>query len=201
MGTATADKDPAAVALSFRTDTPVTAVQFEIAFDASRLIPVATAAGLVASRHIVASSEPAPGIRRVVVYSMSNVPLTNGILANISFVRRSKSPDGSVALTVTNAVVSGPLGQPIGPLNLSPGLFNLESGTSATFMLLSISGDGSVDLQLTGPPGRTYAIQASVDLTTWAGFATNVIPVSGILKINDPKAGTERQRFYRAERR
>ena len=50
---------------------------------------------------------------------------------------------------------------------------------------------------LSGQPGRTYVIEASTDLITWAPVATNTL--SGTAwTFADPVAPSVRQKFYRA---
>ena len=55
---------------------------------------------------------------------------------------------------------------------------------------------GSVQLQFSGLPGRTYEVQRSTDLLNWTVLQTIAVPAHGILNFNDvlpPLAGA----FYR----
>lgn len=52
-------------------------------------------------------------------------------------------------------------------------------------------------LELTGETGQSYIFEASVDLTTWTGFSTNVA-TNGVVLVSDPTAADSGGRFYRA---
>ena len=58
--------------------------------------------------------------------------------------------------------------------------------------------NGVFEIQLAGPVGSNYVIQASTDFTTWTPIATNVIPAAGFIPIADAGATNYTRRFYRA---
>jgi len=65
------------------------------------------------------------------------------------------------------------------------------------FISLSILSDGSFQATLQGQPGKTYVIQASVDLTSWTPVSTNTL--SGQTgNFVDPHNPSLTRRFYRA---
>ena len=87
-------------------------------------------------------------------------------------------PDGRRAFAVGSVTVS---------INAPPVLSNSQS----------LAG-GGFSFELAGTPLATYYLQASINLTTWATFATNALPASGVLEIADPQAATFELRYYRA---
>jgi uncharacterized delta-60 repeat protein len=58
------------------------------------------------------------------------------------------------------------------------------------------SADGRVRLSIATEPGRTYQVQASVDLVNWV-FSRMVIGTGGIIEVEDSEALYAPRRFYR----
>jgi len=56
---------------------------------------------------------------------------------------------------------------------------------------------GQLHFALTGEAGRSYTIQASTDLVTWAAL-TNFVSTTGTNQVTDPEAPNLDRRFYRA---
>jgi len=56
---------------------------------------------------------------------------------------------------------------------------------------------GCVNASLTGTPGQTYVLQASVDMIHWTSISTNVADANGLLSLTDTNAGKFPSRFYR----
>ena len=63
----------------------VVALQADVVFDASGVTDGTPGSGPLLARHLLASSAPATGTRRLPVYSLENAALTNGVGANIPF--------------------------------------------------------------------------------------------------------------------
>jgi hypothetical protein len=57
--------------------------------------------------------------------------------------------------------------------------------------------DGQYMLTISGPPGRTYEIEATEDFTTWTVIGTATLDASGSLDFTDTDAPNHSQRFYR----
>lgn len=57
--------------------------------------------------------------------------------------------------------------------------------------------NGIFQLQISGPAGVDYVIQASSNLTDWIDLSTNVIPPGGSISVSDPDATNQSGRFYR----
>lgn len=187
------------VPVSYESDVPAVAIQFDVQFDPARLVSAPTLLGGLASDHLVVSSEPTPGTRRVVVYSPENSPLPNGVLLDLQFLPLAQSPDGPVSLVPANVIVVGKGPVSITPVVALPGTFTI--GTPARFGSVTVSPAGLVELELTGPVGATFALQRSPDLNQWTSIATNAIPPGGVLHATDPSAVGAAARFYRAVQR
>src|SRR2546428_796336 len=55
---------------------------------------------------------------------------------------------------------------------------------------------GQFRFDLTGPPGQSVVVEASLDLVNWLAIWTNTF--TGPLNFNDPQSGRDSNRFYRA---
>ncbi len=184
------------VPVTFTSDVPSVAVQFDVLFDAARLVSgPALPVGAYPNQQVV-SSEPVPGTRRVVVYSANNAVIPNGVVVNLQFTPISQSADGPVALTAANVLVANAAAGSVKPVQTAPGTFTI--GAVARFSSVSVTPAGLVQLELTGPPGRTFALQKSADLLQWSAVSTNPIPAGGVVTLGDPTAVASQVRFYRA---
>ena len=56
---------------------------------------------------------------------------------------------------------------------------------------------GRFQLCVPVPPGTTYRLDASTNLTSWTAISTNYVP-EGVLDFRDPNADAFPNRFYRA---
>lgn len=70
--------------------------------------------------------------------------------------------------------------------------------TTAVQLQLARDPDGSVRLQLAGPPSRTYDVEASEDFVAWTVIGTATLDADGSLDFTDTDAVNFEQRFYRA---
>jgi hypothetical protein len=57
---------------------------------------------------------------------------------------------------------------------------------------------GQVELQLTGPAGGRYVIEASSDFSSWTPLATNSIPSTGVCTLTEKLTDHDAHRVYRA---
>jgi uncharacterized repeat protein (TIGR03806 family) len=73
--------------------------------------------------------------------------------------------------------------------------FNILPGI--VFSSFGFSTNGTFQLELSGPPGKTYILQGSTDFANWIPISTNV-PTSSPFTVVDPAAANFRYRFYRA---
>jgi PKD repeat protein/pimeloyl-ACP methyl ester carboxylesterase len=95
---------------------------------------------------------------------------------------------GTYTVTLT---VSGPYGQ---DTKVSVGYINVVLSSLSLSRLLT---NQSVELMLTGQPGRSYDIQVSTDLAAWA-YLTNIVPTGSVTPFVDTTAPKLGARFYRA---
>lgn len=185
------------VPVVYSSDVPCVGVQFEVLFYSSLLVSAPALAADPASGLHVVSSEPAPGIRRVVVYSDNNRVLLNGPLVNLPFSPRAGVAENTTTpLTAANPLASSPDGQSIGLVTLLGGTFTV--GVPARFKSVSVSPTGEVELLLGGPAGRSYILQGSGDLKEWTALQTGTVPSGGTLRFLDSPALSVNARYYRA---
>jgi alpha-tubulin suppressor-like RCC1 family protein len=98
----------------------------------------------------------------------------------------------SFPVTITDAggaVVTGTVTVTVGPAPTGGGL-------TANQPVLNRLPDGKISLKFQGIPGRTYQIQRSADLTTWATLATVTATASGALTFTD-ESPPEPSAYYR----
>jgi hypothetical protein len=96
------------VAVSYTTDTNAPSLQFDLLYATNYLASGPPAGGSALADHLVATSEPTNGVRRVVIFSFSNTPITNGVLVFVPFTITTNAPDHDAALVLSN----GAGGQP-----------------------------------------------------------------------------------------
>jgi hypothetical protein len=115
------------VTLSTSPSPAVTAIQFDVGFDGSRLSVDGVSTGGAASSagKSLSYSLPSSGTLRIVI-SGGNTPIGNGSLATIIFSVGASASPGSVPLTPGNAVASD-AGASSVPLNLNGGSFTITS--------------------------------------------------------------------------
>jgi len=180
------------ISLRYRTNDvrDVVALQADVVFDATGVDDGAAAPGTVAANHVVDSSNPVNGTRRLLLYSLAGSVLTNGEIAripfavgenefrnftlrleNVIFVRAdasqvpSETIHGAIAV---NQVYVGPTGQ----------------------------ADGFLDVATNGTE-QCFIIQATSDFQSWVNVQTNSTE-EALLQFIDPAAGAYPHRFYRA---
>ena len=178
------------IAVNFTTDIYVPAVSFDLTFSTNDLSSGTPLLGDALSDHIVFSSQPLAGVRRVQIFSFSDAPLTNGVLVFLPFTIATSSLDHDEALSITNIsnpVVASTAG---GLLAISP---------RPGFSSIARMNDGAIHLQLSGSGNRSYVIEATTNLSShqWTSLETNS-PVNGMLVFEDTAAGGFPIRFYRA---
>jgi hypothetical protein len=119
----------------------------------------------------------------------------NGLAASVSDI--VVQPDGQILVAVN---FTSAYGITYGIIARS-GLVRLNgdghlANSRARFRSITGAGTGKVQLDLNVVPSRTYAIQASTDLTNWTAIATRNA-TNYLLNVTDSAAGIAR-RFYRA---
>ncbi len=188
------------VPINFASSDAAVAVQLEVRFDGAKLVSGAATGGNALNQHLVASAAPANGTRRLVIYSLSNSPLKNGVLVNLPFTILSTAAEGVASISITNALLVNTNGAQIAPVNLTSGSLAIIRSTPAMPARLGSlvrARDGRVQLQLIGTAGRSYVIQASTNLVQWIPLSTNAV-AGGSVDFVDTTAVDLKQRFYRA---
>src|SRR5438093_1355558 len=83
--TAGAPGATALVAVNYSSDTNAPTLQFDLLYATNFLASGEPIRGNALSDHSVASAEPYPGVRRVLIFSGSNRRITNGVLVYLPF--------------------------------------------------------------------------------------------------------------------
>jgi len=81
------------VAIDYTSDTNAPTLQFDLLYSTTYLASGDPMRGNALSDHSVASTEPSPGVRRVVIFSGSNSPITNGVLVYVPFTLAANAPE------------------------------------------------------------------------------------------------------------
>jgi len=182
------------VPVQFQTDANVVALQFEVRFDATRLSSGAATAGSALNGHLVNSAETTPGSHRVVIYSLANTRLTNGILVSIPFTIAPNATNGTATLSVTNVILADASAAAVGTGVLAAGGLTITAPVRLGAIVRA--DDGKVQFQLTGAVGQSYIVQGSVDLAQWSNLSTN-IATGAVVSFTDTAAVNFSRRFYR----
>jgi Immunoglobulin domain len=120
------------------------------------------------------------------------VPLV-GTVSTLTVSNISSANAGNYSLRITNAVGSA--------VSSNATVLVLTSTVTNVVNILS-SGTGMTDsgfkIQLSGPAGSNYVIQASTDLKNWVPISTNLAP-TGTVSYTDATAKNQPYRYYRAK--
>ena len=122
----------------------------------------------------------------------NSATLTLDILSQVVVHAANSTNAGGYSLRLTNGV---------GSAVSSNATLTVLSSTTTNVLLFVTSGielsANGFQLQLTGPPGSNFVIQASSDLRNWVSISTNPAPAGSVTYV-DAAAKTNTLRFYRA---
>ena len=168
------------------------AAQFDVSFNASKIsggVPVGT---VRLANHTIKSREIAPGVRRTLVYSLSNTNVagTNGPIVQLPFTVSPQETVSSGPLTPSNVVVARADGTAQAPVSLSVGRIFVQP--------VNLLPDGQAQFFLPSIEGRRYVIQASSNLVQWVPISTN-LATGSFMDLEDIAAASYPHRFYRWE--
>jgi hypothetical protein len=167
----------------------IVALQADIVHDGAALSMASASAGTATGGNILLSSAPAPGVRRLLLYSPAGGPLNDGEVAQLPVVVGPNIYQGFYRLTLTNVMVATSSAQPLICTN--------RSGVIVVSPVF-IRQDGGVDFFLNVTPDQTYLVQASTNLIDWLTLSTN-LAIGPYLEMTEEGAGMlYPQRFYRA---
>jgi hypothetical protein len=183
--------------IRLQSDTPVVAGEFEVLHQSPYLAGQTAEPGNLATDHRVLSANPASGRQRVVIYSLENEALRDGLIVRLPYRIAANAPPGVVSLSLTNAQFVAADGSLVEPISLASGQLTITRVAPAIFTSITRPASGVVELELSGTAGEPYVIQWSSALgAAWSHLSTNVA-TNGIIQVQDATAG-ETQRYYRA---
>src|SRR5437867_4023307 len=168
----------------------VVALQADILFESTGIADGGIANGQMLRRHVLASSRPGAGVRRLLVYSLENAVLTNGIVATIPFMVGPKEYR-NFALTLANVILVRADGSQVFGSNVDGFI-----GVSQVFVAKDGHADGFFNVA-SNEVEQCYVIQATTDFVTWVNLQTNSV-AGNLLEFNDANASAYDHRFYRA---
>ena len=117
------------------------------------------------------------------------VDVLTGTVTTLIIKNASAGNNGTYSMTVTNAVGS------VTTSNVS--VVVIGTVTPITLNVVSNSLANGFGLQLSGPQGSNFVIEASSDLNNWSPIYTNKAP-QGTISYTDTAATNYPSRFYRA---
>lgn len=125
------------------------------------------------------------------------VPLV-GTVSTLTISNATPADGGSYNLTVSNAVgsVTSSSATLIVLGNIVPATLNILTGGAGGTGGSGMTSSG-FNVQLSGPAGSNYVIEASTDLKNWVPISTNAAP-SGSVSYTDTAATNFPSRYYRA---
>ena len=169
----------------------VVAFQADVLFEAVGLSDGTPAGGSILVRHLLASSAPVTGTRRLLVYSPENAALTNGVVASIPFTVAPKEYR-NFTLTLANVVLARADGSQVFGSNV-----NGFIGVSQVFVAPDGHADGFLNVPTNTGPEACWVVQSSSDLVAWTNLSTNSA-AGNLLEFRDAQAGGFPHKFYRA---
>jgi Cohesin domain len=166
----------------------VVAAQFDVAFNPARVTSAGALPTPASAQEMVLSREIAPGVRRVLVFSLNNGVITNRELARMPFTVAPQEYAGSGPLTPVNAILATDDASALVPVTLNSGTIFMRP--------VNLLPDGHVQFFLPATPDQRYFIQATTNLVDWINLSTN-IATGAFLESVDVDAAAYPYRFYR----
>jgi len=166
------------------------AAQFDVAFNSGKVSALEALRGERLTNHVIRSRQIAPGVERVLIYSLAGAAMggTNVAMANIPFRIAPTEFIGSGPLKPGNVVLAGSDGAQLGEASLSTGAIFVRSVNPLP--------DGQVQLFLQSTQDQRYAIQVTTNLVDWTNFSTNTA-TGNFMNLLDSEASGSPFRFYR----
>lgn len=167
----------------------VVALQADLGFVPSEASPGALAGGSALRGHVLASSSPLAGTRRILTYALNNAVLSNGIVAMLPFTVMP-GIRSNVRIELSNVILSTADGFSVPVTSVA--------GAIVVNPLYVRPTDGNVEGYMEGlEDDRSYVVQATSNLVNWVNIATNA-PLDSFLDFMDLDAHLFPHRFYRA---
>jgi hypothetical protein len=119
-----------------------------------------------------------PLVTNVVMTTSNSYTITNAQISDTALWRVILTNSGNLSLVVNTTFVVRVVAPP-------------------TLQDLARFGDGTVQMTIQGPTNRSYAIEASSNLSNWTALST-IFYTNGFMPFTDPTAPEATNRFYRA---
>lgn len=178
-------------------DTNVVSFQFDLLYATNDLTPGPPIGGSALADQQLTNAVVTPGVFRVLGFSFSNSPITNGVLAYVPFTIAANAPDHDETLILSNMLLVNAQAFVV-PVTVNSNAI-LSVTVPPQFSAIFPTNAGALHLELAGTTGRVYVIQATTNLAVpqWSPLATNT-DVTGVLPFDDVTAGAFPDRLYRA---
>jgi hypothetical protein len=166
----------------------VVALQADVAYTPALASAGPETGGTALDGHLLRSSQPASGVRRLLAYALNNAVMTNGTVAVIPFT----IPAGvrsNVRLLLENVILSDASGNAV------------ATGTAEGAIVIEPLYVRPADRNVEGyfgdlPDETSYVVQATTNFTHWVTVMTNTVADS-FLEFMDLDAHLYPYRFYR----
>jgi len=171
--------------------TNAVAAQFDLSFNENKVTSDGVLAGASLADHTVKSRLVAPGIRRVLIYSLNNsaITSTNRVIASLAFTLSPTEFVGSGPLAPANVTLADADASPVTPITLNSGQIFVRPANRRP--------DGVVDFFLPSEPDQKYLIQATTNFVHWDNILTNVA-IANFMALVDMDGPNFPYRFYRS---
>lgn len=166
----------------------VVALQADVVYDATHLTPANTFRGAAVPPPDGSDARYYPGVRRIVVYSLSHTLLTNGVLVEVEFSVGALPLPTKLGISVTNVLLATAAATSVPSVAFSG---------AVVIVPVFVNPDRSAAALLNVTANRNYIVQASTNFVSWQNLLTNT-PASSVLEFSDPSASIFRRRYYRA---
>ncbi len=171
--------------------TNAVAAQFDLSFNENKVTSDGVIAGASLADHTVKSRLVAPGVRRVLIYSLNNsaISSTNRVIASLAFTLSPTEYVGSGPLAPGNVILADAGATPVTPITLNSGQIFVRPA--------NLRPDGVVDFFLPSEPDLKYLIQATTNFVHWENILTNVA-IANFMALVDMDGPNFPYRFYRS---
>ncbi len=178
-------------------DTNVVSFQFDLLYATNYLTPGTPVGGGALADQQLFSAVVTPGVFRVLGFSFSNSPITNGVLACVPFAIAGNAPDHDEMLVLSNMLLVNAQATNV-PVTVNSNAI-LSVTVPPYFSAIVPTNAGAMHLELTGTTGRVYVVQSATNLVSpqWIPLTTNT-DVTGVLRFDDDSASNFPHQFYRA---